>query len=221
MRLFFIHGFGETPTIFDKITPHLPSNQVLINVWDELQPFDAKGNLNVEIFAKHLADKYQITPTDTVIGHSMGGWIAVHVKQLTGAVCVQIASFTNPKRILVPSHRMGVIKFLHYSGLYLNGFNRWLFSQLSYKNQPSQPLFESIFTDLMKAHKDEVFKQTRILFEPVAGPTVQPDLRIHAKADRVVAPPHEPYEVVPGDHFTLYTMPETVLKAMASVVTRT
>ena len=182
-RVFFIHGFGELPTVFDYVAPHLPGQHVMINVWDELKPLPQAAPLNVRIFAEMLIDKYRIEAADVVVGHSMGGWIAVHLKQAVGAKALQVASFTNQRKILVPSHSLGVIRFLHYNGLYLNTFNNWLFANLVYRKLPSKAFFEETVSRLINADRHEVYKQLRVLFEPVPALQVEPDLRIHAKAD--------------------------------------
>jgi predicted dienelactone hydrolase len=220
-RIFFIHGYGELPTVFDYIAPHLPGNHQMINVWEELKPVPLAAPLNAPIFAQMLIDKYQITAADIIVGHSMGGWIAVHIKQAVGATALQVASFTNQQKILVPNRSMGVIRFLHYNGLYLNAFTSWLFSNLVYKGLASRTFFEETVKRLITSDKDEVYKQLRILFEPVPPLRVEPDLRIHAKADKVLAPPDEPYHRVPGDHFTLVTQPEAVWKPLLEALQQT
>lgn len=220
MRLFFIHGFGELPTVFEKIAPYLSGEKILINVWDELKPVAVSDLINVQTFAQQLIDKYQITANDAVIGHSMGGWIAAHIKQKVASKAILIASLTNQKKIIVPTHSLSAMRFLHYNGLYLNGFSKKLFSFLVYRKRPSRAFFEETVNRLISSPKDEVYKQIRILFEPVSALSIVPDIRIHAKADSVLFPPDEPYHLVPGDHFTLVTDPETVWKPIIETLAK-
>ena len=58
-----------------------------------------------------------------------------------------------------------------------------------------------------------------VIFNPLKEPiTVMPDLRIHAKGDHIIKPPDEPYVLVPGDHFSLYTYPETVYRPIVDFI---
>lgn len=220
MRLFFIHGFGELPTVFDYIAPHLSGEKIFINVWDELSDVSVADLINVQTFAQQLIGKYQITANDAVIGHSMGGWIAAYIKQHVGSKAILIASLTNQKKIIVPTHSLSAMRFLHYNGLYINGLSKKLFSLLVYRKRPSRAFFEETLDRLVSAPKDEVYKQIRILFEPVPALSIVPDIRIHAKADMVLSLPDEPYHLVPGDHFTLVTDPETVWKPIIETLAK-
>ena len=220
MRLFFIHGFGELPTVFDYIAPHLSGEKIFINVWDELSDVSVADLINVQTFAQQLIGKYQITANDAVIGHSMGGWIAAYIKQHVGSKAILIASLTNQKKIIVPTHSLSAMRFLHYNGLYINGLSKKLFSLLVYRKRPSRAFFEETLDRLVSAPKDEVYKQIRNLFEPVPALSIVPDIRIHAKADMVLSLPDEPYHLVPGDHFTLVTDPETVWKPIIETLAK-
>jgi pimeloyl-ACP methyl ester carboxylesterase len=220
MRLIFIHGFGELPTVFDNIAPYLSGEKIFINVWKELKPVSVSDPINVQTFAQQLIEKYQITANDAVIGHSMGGWIAAHIKQKVGSKAILIASLTDQKKIIVPTHSLSVMRFLHYNSLYINGFSKKLFSLLVYRKRPSRAFFEETLDRLVSAPKDEVYKQIRILFEPVPALSIVPDIRIHAKADVVLSLPDEPYHLVPGDHFTLVTDPETVWKPIVETLAK-
>lgn len=218
MRLFFIHGFAELPSVFDNIAPHFLGEKTFINVWNELESFSVSAPINVQLFAQQMIDKYQITTADAVIGHSMGGWIAAHIKQTVGSKAILIASFTDQKKIIVPTHRLSTMRFLHYNGLYINGFSKVLFSWLIYRKRPSRAFFEETADRILNSPKDEVYKQLRILFEQVEKLSVVPDIRIHAKADAVLFPPDEPYHLVSGDHFTLVTNPEEVWKPIVEIL---
>jgi hypothetical protein len=211
MRLIFIHGFGENESIFSKIAPQLGGEQVFINVWKVLGN-EERPNLNVIDFSQELVNKFLITPTDVVIGHSMGGWIAHHIKHHIGCLVVQIGSWTHFDRVISPIKSRKTMYWLVRNGLYLNLFNKWLFVMLNYRNLPSRPIFEEIFEDLIQGNKTNIISQLKLIFEPVPHLSVQPDLRIHARKDRVIKYPRENFHEVSGDHFTLYTQPEEVIK---------
>ena len=208
-RLIFIHGFGENESIFTKIAPALGGQQVMVDVWQVLGN-NPRPNLNIPDFAQELINRFGIGPQDVVIGHSMGGWIAYHIKAHVGCRIVQIGSWTHFDRVISPIRSAKTIEWLVRNGLYINRFQKWLFS-LAYKNLPSYQIFTEVFEDLVVGNKENVISQMKLIFEPTAPLSVTPDLRIHAQADKVILPPKEPFHEVPGDHFTLITHPETVI----------
>lgn len=210
MRILFIHGFGEDETIFSKITPAIGGEQVLLNVW-ALLGNESRPDLNVLDFAKEIVEQYGISKEDVIIGHSMGGWIAYHIKQVTGSRIVQIASWTHPNRVILPFSNPKVIYWAVRSGLFFNGFQKGLYTLIGYKNKPSKDVFRATFDRLAEGNKENVVNQLRLILTPVPHQgTVKPDLRIHAHKDIVIRPPHESFHIVSGDHFTLYTHPHEV-----------
>ena len=209
-RIIFIHGFGEKENIFANIAPAIGGNQLLLNIWNEIGN-EKIPNLNVVNFSQQLVDKYQITANDVVIGHSMGGWIAHHIKALTGSKIIQLASWTHFDRVVSPINNIKIVAWLVRNGLYINGFQKWLFVR-AYKGKPSEKIFTETFTDLINGNKQNIINQLTLILEPVPVLNTSPDLRIHAKKDTVIRYPKEPCHEVPGDHFTLITHPETVIE---------
>ena len=213
-RIIFIHGFGESERIFDKIAPSIGGNQIFVNVWELLGNEPIEG-LNVVNFSEKLITHFKITAQDVVIGHSMGGWIAHHIKHQIGCRIVQIATWTAFDRVISPIRNGKILYWLVRYGLYINRFQRWLFVRM-YKGKPSQQIFSDIFTDLVNAPKTAIINQLKLIFEPVPNIYSQPDLRIHALKDTVIKYPREPFHEVPGDHFTLVTHPQTVIEPIVA-----
>ncbi len=216
MRVIFIHGFGENESIFSKVAPFIPGEHTFLNVWELLgnTPLPA---MNVLIFAESLVEKYKITQQDVIIGHSMGGWIAWHIKHFTGSPIVQIASWTDPDRPYKPLKNVKIIYWLIRNGLFFNSFMKRIFTAMGYKGKPSKQVYEEIIDRMIAGNKENIINQLRLILTPVPErPAVEPDLRIHARADLVVRPPREPYEEVIGDHFTLFTHPEVVYKPIVA-----
>jgi hypothetical protein len=216
MRILFIHGFGENEAIFSKIAPFIGGKHIFLNVWTLLG--DApRPTVNVLDFAKEVVQKYNITKDDAIIGHSMGGWIAYHIKHWTDSPIVQIGSWTDTDRPLLPITNEQIIYWFVRNGLYLNRFNKWVFTLRSYKGKPSKEIFQDTFDRLIHGNKENVLNQLRLILTPIPE-TVKatPDLRIHAKRDAVVRPPREPFHEVVGDHFTLYTHPENVYEPIVA-----
>lgn len=210
MRIIFIHGFGESEAIFDKIAPFITGSHLLLNVWELVGDIPRK-NLNVLDFAESLVEQHNITQDDVIIGHSMGGWIAYHIKHFTGSPIIQIASWTDFDRPILLINNAKIIYWFARTGLLFNGFVKRGIVKKAYAGKPSQQVFEETYDRMIRGNKENVINQLRLILTPVSQKvTVKPDLRIHAKADVVVRVPRESFVEVPGDHFTLQTDPETV-----------
>jgi hypothetical protein len=210
MRVFFIHGFGEDEAIFSKIAPKIAGKHIFINVWNELGN-KPRPTVNVLDFAKELIHSHNMSEKDVLIGHSMGGWIAYHIKHMTGCPIVQIGSWTHFDRVILPISNVNLAYWLIRKGLFFNGFNKGLYTLIGYRNKPSKEIFRSVFDNLIQGNRENIINQMRLILTPVPEQvTVKPDLRIHALKDIVIRPPKEPFHEVVGDHFTLITHPEQV-----------
>ena len=201
MRLFFIPGFGEDETIFEKIQDHLPCEKVFLNHWRLVGDGD-RPELNVLSYARELVDRFNITKNDVVIGHSMGGWIALYIKHLVHCPIIQIASWTETKKVATPVTNRRLVFWLTKRGLYLNRIVKSVVLWRDYKGKSSASLFDSIFEQLIRGNKYCVMNQLRVIFNPVEESITEvPDLRIHARADRIIRFPDQPACEVPGDHY--------------------
>ena len=218
MRIIFIHGLGENESIFKNIAPALGNEQLLLNVWNILGNEKHEG-LNVFNFSKKIAEQYNISSNDWVIGHSMGGWIAYYIKHHTNCRIIQIASSTNIDRFITPIRSGKIAYWLTRNGFIFNSFLKWL-NVKRYEGLPSQQIFAETFTDLMKGNKECIISQLKLIYEPVPAIDVVPDLRIHALKDALLKPPKEPFYKVPGDHFSLITHPEEVIKPILEILNK-
>lgn len=216
MRIFFISGFGEEVSIFDKIRPFIPGEKVFIDNWTLLADVPENG-LNVQVYAQYLIKRFQIKKEDVVIGHSMGGWIGLHVKQLTGCRIVQIASWTNLRKIICLPIERHLMYWLAKKGFGFNPLVLRVLIWLYYENKPSREVFIAIFERIRMGDKSIAAKQLMVIFNPVKEPAqVSVDVRIHSKKDHIVKPPDQDFYCVPGDHFSLYTFPHAVSKPIAA-----
>ena len=209
-RIFLIHGYVEDPTIFDKLVPLLPpAEYVRINLADEFERWQPIGPVNVQLLAQYLTEFYKITADDVVIGHSMGGWTAIHIKQVSGASAVLLGSFTNQKKILFPTDNLTILRLLLRSGITQSRpLNNYFKKQ--YPFAESRELYNQLIDGSMRMTRRYVWQQIQTLFAKVPPLTVQPDLRIHARPDNIVGVPDEPFVEVPGDHFSLFFHSELV-----------
>jgi len=218
MRIIFIPGLDEDISIFDQIHPHLAGEKVFVDNWRLLSDLPEE-NLTVKDYAQYLIDRFSITQSDVVIGHSMGGWIALQIKQLTGCKVVQIASWTNPKKkITIPLPRF-LMYWIAKKGFGFNDVTLKILVWIYYKNKPSAKIFSAIFNRTRHGDLKVFVKQLKIVFNPLKQPlTASPDLRIHALYDHLVKYPDEPFVTVPGDHFSLCTYPDSVYKPITHLL---
>ncbi len=213
-RFILIHGYVEQSTIFDQLIPLLPSTNIVnINLVDEFARWQPQPKINALAVAQYLAGHYQISATDVVIGHSMGGWIAIHLKAVTGATTIQLGSWTDQQKINFPVKSLPILRLLLVSGLsqsqtLLNYFKK------QYHLAESKALYSQLVDGLATMSRHYIWQQQQTLFAPVPPLTVQPDLRVHAKRDNIVFTPDEPYTEVPGDHFSLVFHPALVADAI-------
>lgn len=218
MRTLLIPGFGEDEFIFDNIQSHLPEDKRILSLWRLLPNYPVLG-LNVSVFAHELVDRFQITEQDLLIGHSTGGWVALHIKQLVNCPVIQIASWTDGRKVVAPVANRQLIYLAARSGLYLNQYVLGYLLKSYYHNKPSRDVFTRVFQRLISGNRANAINQLRLIFNSYPTPvTVEPNLRIHAKADRVILFPDGIVQEVPGDHFSVYTYPKEVVTAISQYV---
>ncbi len=243
MRLILIHGYLEDPSIFDNLAPLLlPATLLPIDLKDEfarwnpvgprsvgprsvgprsvgpsLRRTGSVGRVNARQLAQYLADYYEITADDVVIGHSMGGWIAINIKELTGATTIQLGSWTDQKKVNFPITNLTVLKWMLNTGLTQSTWLRDFFKK-QYPFPESKELYVKLVDDGRHQSRHYVYQQQMTLFALVPPLTVQPDLRVHARPDSVVNIPDEPFHEVPGDHFSLYIHPEQVAEPIRRIL---
>ena len=216
MRLIFIPGFGETPRIFDRIAPSLPGEKLFIDN-RELLGSKPMPDITALQYAQLLVDKQHISREDVVIGHSMGGWVAHAIKHLTGCSIVQIASWTDPEKVILPIKNPKIVYWLVRNGLYLNWVNKQIFSWLNYRNKPSAQIFNEVFQELIDSPHDYVINQLRVILNPLElAITTLPELRIHSGDDSIIRFPDQSAVRVSGDHFNLVIHPEEVIAPIQS-----
>ena len=210
-RLIYIHGYVEDPSIFDKLSPLLPTELVLkLNLQDEFARWSPIDNtVNVSTLAQYLTKTHHIGPADVVIGHSMGGWIAANLKAQTGCRAVLISSYTDQRKLLTFTRNVRVVNWLVYLGVVQSRFFT-NFTTKQYPSDESRELHKSLVSNMISQPRRYVYQQLRVLMASFPTPPAPPDLRIHAQADTILRYPDEPCYETPGDHFNLVFYPEAV-----------
>ncbi len=218
MRIILIPGFGEDESIFEKIQDKLPSEKLFLSLW-KLLPNKSVKTLNASVFARELVKRFQISKTDFIVGHSTGGWVALHIKNIVDCHIVQIASWTGKRKVLVPITNRHIIYFVAKIGLFFNDFTSYRIVKKYYQYKPSREIFKAVFAKLIKGNRANVINQLRLIFNPYPSKLlVQPDLSIHAREDKIVCFPDGSVHEVEGDHFSLYTHPEQVYPPIVELI---
>jgi len=219
-RLLLLHGYTEDRTIFDTLLPLLPAFGQVVPLELEAEFAHwrpAPGAVNVHALAGHLAARHQIGSADVLLGHSMGGWIAAHLKEQTGATAILLSSFTDQAKIVSRIRSPRLLSFYAHLGLVQN---RWLnnYFRRRYPHDESRALHGQLVAGVGRFRRRYVAQQLRVLFAPVPPLRTQPELRLHALGDTVVRPPDEPFTALPGDHFAHYFYPELAARAIDALL---
>jgi triacylglycerol esterase/lipase EstA (alpha/beta hydrolase family) len=215
MKLIFIHGFVEDSTIFNEIRKTITEGeQIALNLNEDLAAWhDAPEDMDVQKLALHLIQKYKITAQDTVIGHSMGGWIASYIKQNVGCKAILLGSFTDQTKILSPLKNLTLIKYFIRWGI-MQGSVIVSYLKKIHPHPETRQLYNGLIDGLAVMDKKRLYQQSQVLFAKVPPLTITPDVRIHARKDSIVAFPDEPFTEVSGDHFSLVFHPQEVCRAI-------
>ena len=214
-RLLLLHGYTETGATFDPLRRLLPQGpEVLVpELAEELARWPAGTPLTAATAARHLAARYRLGPADLVIGHSMGGWLAAHIKEQTGAGAILLSGFTDQAKIVAAVRTPWLLGLAARSGLLQSRLAGW-HSRRRYPFDESRALHAQLVAHTPRLSRRYLHQQLRLLFAPVPALSTAPDLRLHARHDHIIRPPDEPFTVLPGDHFAHYFYPEVVLAAI-------
>jgi pimeloyl-ACP methyl ester carboxylesterase len=220
-RLFLLHGYVEDSTIFDPLRPLLPPAARAAIVDMELEEvfgkWEPRGAVNAPALARHLIDVYHISARDVLIGHSMGGWIAAHVKQLIGCPVILLGGFTDQRKIVSKVRNPLLLGLVVKTGFMQSGYMRRRVKQ-AYRRDESRALHAQLADGMVRLPRRYVHQQLQVLFTPVPPLTVQPELRLHARHDNIIRAPDEPYVELPGDHFAHYYYPQLAAQELNKVL---
>ncbi len=219
-RIILLPGFGEDKRIFRNIMPHLSEYNTLIVDYQQYLSDYSPRSIRLEKFVRKLILIYKITTDDILIGHSMGGYLAHHIRQRVGCSICLHSSFVHPDKIKLLVKNLPIVKWTVKNGL----FQSELFKSLSHWKYKSKPSLQEInhVSDLLEdMGAVNVLKLVLLFYKRKrrfmnwlrSQPDYQlaPNLIIHPERDNIVANPDENHMVVSGDHFSIATHPlETV-----------
>jgi pimeloyl-ACP methyl ester carboxylesterase len=219
-RLLFIHGNLDVPASFDTLLPLLPPMTMhCIDLEDAFRAWDATVPVTARTVAQQLAKAYTIGPDDVLIGHSMGGWIAAHVKELTGATLIQLSSWTDPRKVRAPIRRLDLIRAIVKSGVVQHRFCISLAKRL-YPFRESRARIQAALDRIQLMNPAYMIWQYELIFTDAPPLTTLPDLRLHDRRDIVIRPPDEAFINVSGNHKIHVTNTPAVAKAIRDFLSR-
>jgi pimeloyl-ACP methyl ester carboxylesterase len=220
-RLLLLHGYVEDSTIFDPLRPLLPpaarAALVDIELEDAFGQWQPRGSVNAATLATHLIQLYQIRADDVIIGHSMGGWIAAHIKQQVGCRIMLLGAFTDQRKIVSKVRSPLLLSLAVKTGFMQSQYMRRRVKR-AYRRDESRALHTQITDGMTRLPRRYVQQQLQVLFAPAPPLTIQPELRLHAKHDNIIRAPDEPYVELPGDHFAHYYYPQQAAEAIRTVL---
>lgn len=145
--------------------------------------------------------------------------IAYHIKHLLQCPIVQIASWTDERKVVKLMSNQALMDWCVKRGLAFNLLVLRYLLRKSYRGKTSAEVFKQVFEGLIKGPRGNVVNQLKVVNSLAPeGLAIEPDLRIHARRDTIIRFPDQPVLEVPGDHFTLWTHPEAVYPPIASFV---
>jgi hypothetical protein len=219
-KIFLLPGYGANERSFRHIRPFLAGHSMVdIDYRPVLQNMPLLGFSGRKL-AKKLISTYNIRREDKLIGHSMGGYLSYHIRQIQGNKICMIASFSDPSRVIHLFDLPYLTPLLAGTGFSKTGLaKKYLQSQVAGKPYAFELM--EIADNFSTFSNGDLYKMTLMTLEKDQSEGDACPLRIHSKEDRVVRPPNEPYIEVEGGHFCLNLFPEMVVEAMRPFLEKT
>ncbi len=208
-------GFGEDSFCFDEIVPYL-------NVF-ELKIVDYRPTLDkfifpfisLRTFTKQLVADNNILKEDKIIGHSMGGYFAFSVRELTGAQICMIAAFSDPQKLnhFFPTFPRSTQLNIISGFLKTNYLKFFLLNKI--KDEKIKKVQEAVMENFKTFSNLQLAKMMEMNYEKKIISSYPNPLRVHDVNDKVIKAPDEPFTSTAGGHFCLNLYPKETIEAMA------
>lgn len=210
-RILLLPGFIEDAFIFDEIKSSFSEYELVFVDYRKTLDDCNLSEIDVWSFTKKLIQNYAIQKTDIVIGHSMGGYFSLVIREQIDTEICMIASFSDPKKV----RRVSQNRFLTVL-VAQTGFIKSQFIERMMIKPCIGKYFEDINTRVVSNmhtfSNSQLAKMVKLSFGEKIKSTKKNPLRIHATNDTIVRPPDEAFYEVKLGHFCLFLEPKEVLK---------
>ncbi|MBL0286656.1 MAG: alpha/beta hydrolase [Bacteroidetes bacterium] len=214
-RIFLMPGFGEDSFCFDEIVPFL--NEFDLKVVDYRPTLDKFifPFISLRTFTKQLVADNNILKEDKIIGHSMGGYFAFSVRELTGAQICMIAAFSDPQKLyhFFPTFPRSTQLNIISGFLKTNYLKSFLLNKI--KDEKIKKVQEAVMENFKTFSNLQLAKMMEMNYEKKIISSYPNPLRIHDVNDKVIGAPDEPFTSIAGGHFCLNLYPKETIEAMA------
>lgn len=215
-RLFLLPGFGEDTFCFNELIPFINQHKYEI-IHVDYRPVLDKFTfpvITVQQFARQLIRIYGIRNGDKLLGHSMGGYFSFQIRELIDTDICMIGSFNDPKKVIHMLPQFPRITLLAaLTGLVKKKFlKNYLLAKI--KDERYREIQSKIMDNFDNFTDNELALMIEMNYQQKINSSLPNPLRIHDKADRIVAAPDEPYVQIGGGHFCLNLYPEETYAAM-------
>lgn len=214
-RIFLLPGFGENSSMYDPLLPYLTEFEVKHVDYRKILPQIPFTKITGIDVVQKIIQHYRILPEDKLVGHSTGGYFAFLIREIQQNEICMIGGFSDCKAKIVHFTPYPIITpFLSISGLIKSPLTRkYMHSKVKGKDV-EKPLLE-VMSHFKDFSNEDLFKLSFILTFDEKPISILPNpLRIHAKNDKVVRVPDEPFVAVKGGHFPIDLDLEGVVDAM-------
>jgi len=210
-KIFLFPGYGEDAYIFDKLRNDF-SNYILVNI-NYRKPLSKYTllNTNVDNLANAIIEEYGITSNDTLLGHSLGGFISLAIQSKLDNKVILVSSFCDTNKI----RRITYNKSLTYLYTITNFIKSKIVRDRILKTCKGKYYEEELMksVDNFKTYSGvELTKLSIISFSGKLPFNNEKTIFIHAKDDRIVSLPDDKFFEVKGSHFTHIFDKDNVLK---------
>jgi hypothetical protein len=215
-RLFLLPGFGEDTFCFNEIIPFLEQHPYEIIHVDYRPVLDKFifPLITVQQFSRQLIKLYDIKSDDKVIGHSMGGYFSFQIRELINSEICMIASFHDTAKVLhiLPQFPRTTLLAALTGLMKTKLLKNYMLSKI--KDERYKQIQMKIMDNFDHFTDNELGLMIEMNYQKKIISTLPNPLRIHDKADRIVAFPDEEFKQIKGGHFCLNLYPEDTYLAM-------
>ncbi len=203
-RLVLLPGFGENCSVYNPLLPYFTDYELVRVEYPDILNKVPFWNFSGFEIAKVISETYDLNSEDKLIGHSTGGYFAFLLREMMGNEICMISGFSDCAKIIHPlPYTWFTTPFLGITGFVKSALaRRYMLNKV--KDKPiAIPMKEAMLQ--MKDYSNmDLFKLSVILrYDEKPVSVLAHPLRIHARDDKLVKLPDEPYTEVSGGHFPI------------------